>query len=83
MHTAHLHISQQTFVTLAERLEPMLCRMAIEGDGLWWFKTEMPGETLPGWGADPAPHIHYDIRCSGCKASDAFPGTRYQYWSKF
>ena len=58
--------------------------MEIEGDGLWWFTTEMPGdESIVGWGPDPAPHIHYDIRCNGCAATAAYDTTRYQYWSKF
>lgn len=58
--------------------------MTIEGDGLYWFSTEMPGdESLVGWGPDPAPHIHYDFRCAGCADTDAFEGNQYQYWSKF
>eukprot|EP00892_Ulva_mutabilis_P009426 jgi/Ulvmu1/6856/UM031_0061.1 len=59
-------------------------KMVIDGSGLWWFTTEMPGdESKVGWGPDPAPHIHYDIRCSGCGDTDAFSGNQYQYWSKF
>eukprot|EP00892_Ulva_mutabilis_P005403 jgi/Ulvmu1/3234/UM150_0003.1 len=59
-------------------------RMEIEGDGLWWFITEMPGdESIVGWGPDPAPHIHYDIRCTGCAATAAYTTSQYQYWSKF
>ena len=61
-----------------------MCRMAIEGDGLWWFTTEMPGdESLVGWGPDSAPHIHWDIRCDGCAATEAYDTSRYQHWSKF
>ena len=53
-------------------------------DYLWWLETELPGdESEVGWGPDPAPHIHYDVRCDKCKQNDAFPGTKYQYWSKF
>eukprot|EP00892_Ulva_mutabilis_P005407 jgi/Ulvmu1/3238/UM150_0011.1 len=59
-------------------------RMEIEGDGKWWFTTEVPGdESKVGWGPDPAPHIHYDIRCSGCAATSAYDTSKYQYWSKF
>lgn len=58
--------------------------MVIGGDGLWWVKTEMPGdESLVGWGPDPAPHIHYDIRCTDCAPTEAYDTSRYQYWSKF
>lgn len=50
--------------------------MSIGGDGLYWFKTEMPGdESKVGWGPDPMPHIHYSIECKGCKKSKAFKGT--------
>ena len=77
-------ISTPLYFTLAEHVTSTSFRMVIDGDGLWWFTTEMPGdESLVGWGPDPAPHIHYDIRCLGCEANDAFPGTKYQYWSKF
>lgn len=58
--------------------------MSIGGDGKWWFKTEIPGdESKVGWGPDPAPHIHYDIRCSGCASTKAYDTSKYQYWSKF
>lgn len=58
--------------------------MAIEGDGLWWFSTEIPGdESRVGWGPDPAPHIHYDVRCNDCAPTGAYDASRYQYWSKF
>lgn len=72
-------------ITCAKCVPPWYdCRMEIAGDGSWWFETEMPGdESKVGWGPDPAPHIHYDVRCSGCQASSAFSGKRYQYWSKF
>ena len=51
------------------------CRMDVGGDGLYYFKTEIPGdEYSSGWGPDYQPHIHYDIHCSGCANNVAFDG---------
>jgi hypothetical protein len=58
--------------------------MKMQPDGLYHFSTEMPGdESVIGWGADPMPHIHYDVICNGCAANPAFAGGRYHWWSKF
>jgi hypothetical protein len=57
--------------------------MDIGADGVYWFKTEMPGdESVSGWGKDNKPHMHFDIICDGCAASKAFDG-HFQYWNKF
>jgi hypothetical protein len=58
--------------------------MAIGGDGIWWFYTELPGdESQVGWGPDPQPHVKYDIECNECADSEAFTGGIYKFWSKF
>jgi hypothetical protein len=50
-------------------------RLEIGGDGVFFFKTEIPGSELSaGWGPDPMPHIHYDILCSNCTANEYFSG---------
>jgi hypothetical protein len=57
--------------------------MQIGKDGVYAFYTEMPGnENKVGWGDDPAPHIHYDIECSGCAKNDVFSGN-FKFWNKF
>lgn len=51
------------------------CRVAIGGDGVFFFKTEIPGsEKSAQWGPDPEPHIHYDLICKDCEANDFFTG---------
>jgi hypothetical protein len=56
--------------------------MDVGGDGLYWFKTEMPGdESAAGWGADNKPHIHYHLTCDQCD-TDLFSG-KFEYWNKF
>ena len=51
--------------------------MDIGGDGLYYFKTELPGsEDSADWGPDPEPHIHWDIECTGCAATTAFDGAQ-------
>jgi hypothetical protein len=58
--------------------------MVIGGDGMYYFKTEMPGnESENGWGPDPMAHIHYDILCKGCAESSAFKGDSYEWYCKF
>jgi hypothetical protein len=40
------------------------CRMKIGADGLYLFETEQAGnEALSGWGPDPQPHIHFELKC--------------------
>ena len=58
--------------------------MNIQSDSLYWFKAEMPGdESKVGWGPDPEPHIHYQLKCSGCASSDALAGSDLLYFNKF
>lgn len=43
----------------------------------------MPGdESEVGWGPDDKPHIHYELTCSGCAASDAFDGSSFSMKNK-
>lgn len=66
-----------------ENYDIVCCRMALHPHGLYYFKTVIPGnEVSVGWGEDPAPHIHYDVICSGCAANAAFSGGSYEWWGK-
>ena len=61
--------------------------MNIGADGLWYFRSEVPGnETSAGWGADGFPHIHYDLLCRECEAGDVLDeGNKdwYRFKNKF
>lgn len=55
------------------------CRMSVGGDGVFFFRTEIPGsEHSAGWGPDPMPHIHYDVQCQNCSENSQFTG-QYRY----
>ena len=59
------------------------CRLEIGDDGVYWFRTERPGnEFVSGWGPDDEPHIHWEVDCNGCAPSGAFGGDAVRRWNK-
>ena len=80
-----MHTHNSSFIRRQLRVSHcVVCRINIGGDGLFWFKTEMPGdESKVGWGPDPMPHIHYQVQCGKCKKSKAFKGTSKKVANKF